>query len=139
MSINELTSSEEYIYGAHQTGQMNLMACDVMPLIPNPQFCQSIPSSLRIQTSLKFQNILSACKKTVLKNVIDEYIWLGTNPISEDSDRFNFDGVKHRRLFLSSGDGIMDGWEIHFGLDPLNRSNALIDLDNDGCDLTEMV
>ena len=46
----------------------------------------------------------------------------------------DFDGVKHRRLFPSSGDGIMDGWEIHFGLDPLNRSNALIDLDNDGWD-----
>ena len=28
-----------------------------------------------------------------------------------------------------------DGWEVHFGLDPLNRSNALLDDDRDGWDL----
>ena len=81
-----------------------------------------------------FPNILSACARNGTANVIDEYIWLGTNPLDEDSDRYNWDGVKNRRLFPSSGDDINDGWEIHFGLDPLNRSNALIDLDNDGWD-----
>ncbi|MEL0100092.1 MAG: hypothetical protein VW862_00145, partial [Euryarchaeota archaeon] len=81
-----------------------------------------------------FPNLLSACARNGTSNVIDEYIWLGTNPLDEDSDRYNWDGVKNRRLFPSSGDDIKDGWEIHFGLDPLNRSNALIDLDNDGWD-----
>ena len=29
---------------------------------------------------------------------------------------------------------IPDGWEVHFGLDPLNRSSALFDGDDDGWD-----
>ena len=82
----------------------------------------------------KFTNILDACARNGTDDVFDEYIWLGTNPLEEDSDRFYFDGVKNRRSFPSSGDGISDGWEIHFGLDPLNRSNALLDLDDDGWD-----
>ena len=28
-----------------------------------------------------------------------------------------------------------DGWEVHFGLNPLNRSNALLDIDADGWDV----
>ena len=135
LSINELlTSSEEYIYGApsNWTNELDGMRC----YAPNPEssILSEWPFITENSNFTKFQNILSACARNGTENVIDEYIWLGTNPISEDSDRFNFDGVKHRRLFPSSGDGIMDGWEIHFGLDPLNRSNALIDLDNDGWD-----
>lgn len=30
------------------------------------------------------------------------------------------------------GDGILDAWEIQYGLNPLNASDALIDADNDG-------
>ena len=37
-------------------------------------------------------------------------------------------------LFPSFGDGIPDGWEVHFGIDPLNRSSALTDEDLDGWD-----
>ena len=33
-----------------------------------------------------------------------------------------------------SGDGIPDGWEIHFGLSPHNQSDNLVDLDLDGWD-----
>ena len=36
-------------------------------------------------------------------------------------------------LFPSFGDGIPDGWEVHFGIDPLNDS-ALTDEDFDGWD-----
>ena len=37
-------------------------------------------------------------------------------------------------MYPSFGDGIPDGWEVHFGLSPLNRSNALDDPDRDGWD-----
>ena len=51
-----------------------------------------------------------------------------------DSDRYNWDGFAIRNLFPSFGDGIPDGWEVHFGIDPLNRSSALTDEDLDGWD-----
>ena len=31
-------------------------------------------------------------------------------------------------LYPSSGDGIPDGWEIHFGLNPHNQGDNLVDL-----------
>ena len=59
----------------------------------------------------------------------------GTDPLLEDSDRYLWDGFLHSPHFYPSfGDGIPDGWEVHFGLNPLNRSNALEDPDGDGWD-----
>ena len=135
MTVNELlTSPEEYNYGApsNWTNELDGLRC----YSPNPgsSVLYDWPFISENSNYTVFENILSACARNGTENTIDEYVWLGTNPISEDSDRFNYDGVKHRRLFPSNGDGISDGWEIHFGLDPLNRSNALIDLDNDGWD-----
>ena len=135
MTVNELlTSPEEYLYGAptNWTNELDGLRCHA----PNPEssILSEWPFISESSNTTKLTNILDACARNGTVGVIDEYVWLGTNPIEEDSDRFNFDGVKHRRLFPSSGDGITDGWEIHFGLDPLNRSNALIDLDNDGWD-----
>ena len=75
----------------------------------------------------------TACT-TNATNVVDEDLWLGTDPLLDDSDRYHWDGFSIRRLFPSFGDGIPDGWEVHFGLDPLNRTNALVDHDNDGWD-----
>ena len=135
MSVNELlTSPEEYLYGAptNWTNELDGLRCHA----PNPEssVLSEWPFISENINSTKLTNILDACARNGTDDIIDEYVWLGTNPIEEDSDRFNYDGVKHRRLFPSSGDGITDGWEIHFGLDPLNRSNALVDLDNDGWD-----
>jgi len=65
---------------------------------------------------------------------VGEDLWLGTDPLLDDSDRYNWDGFSVRPLYPSFGDGIPDGWEAHFGLDPLNRSNALLDSDQDGWD-----
>ena len=135
MSISELlTSPEEYIFGASSnwTNELDGLRCHA----PNPEssVLSEWPFITENSSTTRFTNILDACARNGTVGVIDEYLWLGTNPIEEDSDRFNYDGVKHRRLFPSSGDGITDGWEIHFGLDPLNRSNALVDLDNDGWD-----
>ena len=135
LSLSELlTSPEEYSYGApsNWTNELDGLRC----YAPNPEssILYDWPFITQNSNITLFENILSACARNATDGIIDEYIWLGTNPIEDDSDRFNYDGVKHRRLFPSSGDGISDGWEIHFGLDPLNRSNALIDLDNDGWD-----
>ena len=135
MSVNELlTSPEEYLFGAptNWTNELDGLRC----YAPNPEssILTEWPFISENANATKLTNILDACARNGTDGIIDEYVWLGTNPIDDDSDRFNYDGVKHRRLFPSSGDGITDGWEIHFGLDPLNRSNALIDIDNDGWD-----
>lgn len=81
-----------------------------------------------------FVNILSACTTNVT-GVVGEDLWLGTDPLLDDSDRYSWDGFAIRPLYPSFGDGMPDGWEVHFGLDPLNRSNALLDDDRDGWDL----
>ena len=135
LTVNELlTSPEEYMFGApsNWTNEIDGLRC----YAPNPEssILSDWPFISENANVTLLTNILDACARNGTENIIDEYIWLGTNPIEDDSDRFNYDGVKHRRLFPSSGDGITDGWEIHFGLDPLNRSNALMDLDNDGWD-----
>ena len=135
VTLNEmLTSSEEYSYNSpgNWTNELDGLRCYAPG--PGTALLYEWPFISSDSNFTNFPNILSACARNGTANVIDEYIWLGTNPLDEDSDRYNWDGVKNRRLFPSSGDDINDGWEIHFGLDPLNRSNALIDLDNDGWD-----
>ena len=135
LSLSELlTSPEEYSYGAPSNWTNELDGLRCYAPAPESSILYDWPFISQNANITLFENILSACARNATSGIIDEYIWLGTNPIEDDSDRFNYDGVKHRRLFPSSGDGISDGWEIHFGLDPLNRSNALIDLDNDGWD-----
>ena len=80
-----------------------------------------------------FHNLLPACTSRAV-NPVGEDLWLGTDPLLEDSDRYLWDGFSIRPLYPSFGDGIPDGWEVHFGLNPLNRSNALEDPDGDGWD-----
>ncbi|RJU87071.1 MAG: hypothetical protein DWC02_03505, partial [Candidatus Poseidoniales archaeon] len=135
LTVSEmLTSPEEYLYGApsNWTNELDGLRC----YAPNPEssVLTEWPFITEDGNFTRLTNIIPACARNGTANIFDEYIWLGTNPLEADSDRFNFDGVKNRRLYPSSGDGISDGWEIHFGLDPLNRSNALIDLDDDGWD-----
>ena len=62
-------------------------------------------------------------------------MWLGTDPMREDSDRWEWTNFTNDKLYPSFGDTIPDGWEVHFGLNPLNRSDALLDTDNDGWDV----
>ena len=63
-----------------------------------------------------FVNILSACTNNVT-GVVGEDLWLGTDPLLDDSDRYSWDGFAIRPLYPSFGDGMPDGWEVHFGLD----------------------
>ena len=133
-SLGELlTSSEEYSYGspANWTNELDGLRC--LSTDPTPALLDAWPFITSGPNSTHFVNIIDACF-TNGTGYFDDNIWVGTDPLNDDSDRFNWDGYKHRRLHPSLGDGMIDGWEIHFGLDPLNRSNALVDLDSDGWD-----
>ncbi len=59
--------------------------------------------------------------------------WLGSDPRFSDSDYYFWDDIIPVSLEIL-GDGIIDGWEAHHGLDPRNSSDAIIDSDNDGWD-----
>ena len=60
--------------------------------------------------------------------------WLGSDPTEPDSDYYTWSEVIAIGLAVP-GDGIPDGWEVHYGLDPRNSSDAIEDTDLDGWDL----
>ena len=60
--------------------------------------------------------------------------WLGSDPTEPDSDYYTWSEVIAVGLAVP-GDGIPDGWEVHYGLDPRNSSDAIMDTDMDGWDL----
>ena len=60
--------------------------------------------------------------------------WLGTDPTRSDSDYYSWSDLLASGLVVP-GDGIPDGWEAHYGLDPRNASDAIADSDNDGWDM----
>ncbi|MBL6891131.1 MAG: hypothetical protein ISR22_03680 [Candidatus Poseidoniaceae archaeon] len=126
------TSSEEYSFGspANHTTELDGLWC--IATLPEGSILTNWPY-IPTGANATFQNLLSACA-TDSTTQIGEDMWLGTDPLLEDSDRYNWDGYLLRNIYPSFGDGIPDGWEVHFGLDPLNRSSALFDGDNDGWD-----
>ena len=131
-TTERFSSPEEYIYGApgNHTNELDGLWCSAT--LPEGSVFENWPF-IPTGANATFQNILSACTENATM-VVDEDIWLGTDPLLADSDRYHWDGYSIRRLFPSFGDGIPDGWEVHFGLEPLNRTNALLDPDNDGWD-----
>lgn len=133
LSVSErFTSSEEYSFGtpANYTTELDGLWCSAT--LPQGSILKSWPY-LPSGENATFHNLLPACT-TNASNVVDEDLWLGSDPLLEDSDRYHWDGFSVRRLFPSYGDGMSDGWEAHFGLDPLNRTDALLDPDRDGWD-----
>ena len=131
-TTERFSSPEEYIQGAslNHTTELDGLWCSAT--LPEGSIFTNWPF-IATGSDATFQNLLSACTENATM-VVDEDIWLGTDPLLADSDRYHWDGFSIRRLFPSFGDGIPDGWEVHFGLDPLNRTNALLDPDNDGWD-----
>ena len=128
-----LTGPEEYWYGAdaNWTTELDGLRCTYSPPDANgilrwPYITDGKNNGL--------SNILAACTES------EDYsfggdLWLGTDPLDADSDWFYWDGFTKNSIYpSSSGDKIPDGWEIHFGLDPLNKSNNLDDPDADGWD-----
>ena len=59
--------------------------------------------------------------------------WLGSDPTESDSDYYSWSEIISVGLAIP-GDGIPDGWEVHYGLDPRNASDSILDSDNDGWD-----
>ena len=134
LSVAEMyTSPEEYQYGmpGNFTTELDGLWCSAT--LPQGSILTQWPF-VSNGVNASFVNILSACTENVT-GVVGEDLWLGTDPLLDDSDRYSWDGFAVRPLYPSFGDGMPDGWEVHFGLDPLNRSNALLDDDGDGWDL----
>ena len=126
------TAPEEYAFGTtvNFTTELDGLWCHATLPTGSPlKNWPFIPSG----TNATFHNILPACT-TNSTAPIGEDLWLGTDPLLDDSDRYHWDGFSIRNLYPSFGDGIPDGWEAHFGLNPLNRTNALDDPDMDGWD-----
>jgi len=132
LSISErFTSSEEYIYGANSSFVTELDGLWCQASLPDGAIRNSWPY-IGTNSNASFVNILEACT-TNATGMIGDDMWLGTDPLLDDSDRYEWVG-RIRPLFPLFGDGMIDGWEVHFGLDPLNKSNSLIDEDKDGWD-----
>ena len=74
-----------------------------------------------------------ACQSDVERATGDNG-WLGSDPTKADSDYYTWSEVIAIGLAVP-GDGIPDGWEVHYGLDPRNSSDAILDSDSDGWDL----
>ena len=126
------TAPEEYAHGSPSnfTAELDGLWCHAT--LPEGAVLKSWPY-LQSGSNATFHNLLPACTTRAV-NPVGEDLWLGTDPLLDDSDRYLWDGFAIRPLYPSFGDGIPDGWEVHFGLDPLNRSNALEDPDRDGWD-----
>ena len=126
------TAPEEYAYGTplNFTAELDGLWCHAT--LPEGSVLKTWPY-LPSGANATFHNLLSACTNRAV-NPVGEDLWLGTDPLLDDSDRYLWDGFSVRPLYPSFGDGIPDGWEVHFGLSPLNRSNALDDPDRDGWD-----
>ena len=74
----------------------------------------------------------NACQESIVRPTGDDG-WLGTDPTRSDSDYYSWSDLLATGLVIP-GDGIPDGWEAHYGLDPRNASDAILDSDNDGWD-----
>ena len=126
------TAPEEYAHGmpSNYTTELDGLWC--YATLPEGSVLKNWPY-LPSGANATFHNLLSAC---TIRDVdtVGEDLWLGTDPLLDDSDRYLWDGFAIRPLYPSFGDGMPDGWEVHFGLDPLNRSDALTDPDSDGWD-----
>ena len=74
---------------------------------------------------------VGSCQDTVEPN----RRWLAwKRPTESDSDYYSWAEIISVGLAVP-GDGMPDGWEVHYGLDPRNASDAILDSDSDGWDL----
>ena len=107
------TNAEEYLYGAPEnwTTEFDGLRCS-----------GSVP------------HLVDPCLTDEMRPTNDDG-WLGTDPLDNDTDYYRWVGNPGQAMRQTQkGDGIVDGWEIYFQLDPLNASDALIDSDSDGWD-----
>ena len=74
-----------------------------------------------------------ACQDEIVRPTGDDG-WLGSDPRRMDSDHYTWSELLPTSLAVP-GDGIPDGWEAYYGLDPRNASDATLDSDSDGWDI----
>ena len=74
-----------------------------------------------------------ACQDEIQRPTGDDG-WLGSDPRRMDSDHYTWSEIVPTSLAVP-GDGIPDGWEAYYGLDPRNASDATLDSDSDGWDI----
>ena len=74
-----------------------------------------------------------ACQDEIERPTGDDG-WLGSDPRRMDSDHYTWSELIPTSLAVP-GDGIPDGWEAYYGLDPRNASDATLDSDSDGWDI----
>ena len=124
-------NTEEYSMGAgdNWTTELDGLRCSFTP----PEGPTSNDDGEWPYLTMSWPNINEACTENETA-AYGEDVWLGTNPSEADSDRFWYDGFTVNE-YSGSGDGLPDGWEVFFGMDPLNRSDRLEDPDLDGWDL----
>ena len=107
------TNSEEYWFGAPSdwlTERDGLWCAGIMPNL-HPDACQD-----------------------EIQRPTGDDGWLGSDPRRMDSDHYTWSELFPTSLAVP-GDGIPDGWEAYYGLDPRNASDATLDSDSDGWDI----
>ena len=133
ISVSErFTSPEEYAYGTPMNHTTEIDGLWCKSSLPDGAPFDNWPYIINGDNAT-FKNILIACAVRG-ESGIDTDLWLGTDPMREDSDRWEWTNFSNDKLYPSFGDNLPDGWEVHFGLNPLNRSDALNDPDYDGWD-----
>ncbi len=92
---------------------------------------------IRYDLNLKFNDSTSDPDLDGLTN-IEEYHY-GTYPNTNDTDSDNLSDYDELKVYLTDPrvndtdyDTILDGWEVQYGLNPLDKSDAQEDFDNDG-------
>ena len=134
ISVSErFTSPEEYSYGSPSNHTTEIDGLWCKSSLPDGAPFDNWPYIISGDNAT-FENLLFACALRG-EGGIDTDLWLGTDPMREDSDRWEWTNFTNDKLYPSFGDTIPDGWEVHFGLNPLNRSDALLDTDDDGWDI----
>ena len=98
------TSSEEYSFGSPDNHTTELDGLWCIATLPEGSILTNWPY-IPTGSNATFQNLLSACA-TDSTTQIGEDMWLGTDPLLEDSDRYNWDGYLLRNIYPSFGDGI---------------------------------
>ena len=107
------TNSEEYWFGTPSdwlTERDGLWCAGIMPKL-HPDACQD-----------------------EVQRPTGDIGWLGSDPRRMDSDHYTWSELFPTSLAVP-GDGIPDGWEAYYGLDPRNASDATLDSDSDGWDI----
>ena len=97
----QFTSPEEYRYGmpGNFTHELDGLWCSAT--LPQGSILTQWPF-ITNGANASFVNILSACTTNVT-GVIGEDLWLGTDPLLDDSDRYSWDGFAIRPLYPSFG------------------------------------